>query len=266
MSGLSRTLAALICAVLSAGSVNAQEVRVAAASDLRFVMPEIVKAFETTSGAKVTITYGASGTLFAQIQNGAPFDVFLSADMEYPKKLEEAGLALSGTLRSYAAGSLAVLYRRDLGFTREEVASNAIFLDARVKKIAIANPAHAPYGRAAIRYVLVPPLYEKVKDKLLLAENVAQATQFVESGNADVGIVSHSLAMAPGLRDSTTVGVLPHFLEPPLEQGGVILNRTTDKDAAKRFLGFLDSIEAKRILRSHGFAVVIPEDDKKIAQ
>src|SRR5581483_3732290 len=176
-----------------------QELHIAAAADLNFALPEVAKAFEVQTGSKVLPSFGSSGNLFAQIQSGAPFDVFCSADMEYPRKLATSGHALPQTLRQYASGRLVLWVRNEskLNFERDGIKT---LLDPSIRKIAMANPEHAPYGRAAVAALQKAKLYDQVKEKLVLGENVSQTAQFVTSGNADVGMISLSLAQAADLQ------------------------------------------------------------------
>src|SRR5271154_637306 len=145
---------------------RAQEIRVAAAADLQFAMKDVAAQFEKQTGTKVDVTYGSSGNFFSQLQNGAPFDLFFSADIDYPRKLEEAGLAEPGTLYEYAIGRIAIWTSAD---AKVDVASLGwkTLLDASVQKIAIANPEHAPYGRAAVAALQKAGIYEQVKPKLV---------------------------------------------------------------------------------------------------
>src|SRR5713226_8900379 len=147
--GVRSTILAFASPLLAAASAQAQEIHIAAAADLKFALSELARQYEKQTGAKVNITYGSSGIFFAQIQNGAPFDLFFSADIEYPKKLEAAGLAETGTLYEYAGGRIVIWTRAGANTDVTKQGWNAL-TDASVQKIAIANPAHAPYGRAAV--------------------------------------------------------------------------------------------------------------------
>jgi len=199
---------------------QAKEIRIAAAADLKFAMDELSEKFEKQTGMKVSVTYGSSGNFFSQLQNGAPFDLFFSADMEYPKKLESAGLAEPQTLYEYAIGRIVIWTPTDakVDVTKEGWKS---LLDVSVAKIAIANPEHAPYGRAAVAALQKAGIYESVKAKLVYGENISQAAQFVQSGNAQAGIVAKSLAVSPAMRDGKRWEI-PADMHPALEQGAVI--------------------------------------------
>src|ERR1700731_2148588 len=207
----------ILLTVLFAGShAPAPAVKVAAAADLKFAMAELASQFEKQSGAKLDITYGSSGNFLTQIQNGAPFDLFFSADSEYPKKLEAAGLTEPGTLREYAVGHMVIWTSRDSGIDAAKAGWQAL-LDQRVKKIAIANPEHAPYGRAALAALKKAGIYERVKDKLVYGENISQAAEFVQSGNAQEGLVALSLALSPTMRNGSRWEI-PVDSYPPIKQ------------------------------------------------
>jgi molybdate transport system substrate-binding protein len=235
------------------GSGSAQEITVAAAADTSFAVKEIATKFEQERRVKVKLVFGASGNLFAQIQNGAPYDVFLSADEEYAKRLQAAGLVDEAKL--YATNGVALLYRKDLSPSAESVRDLSFLLDPRVKRIAIANPQHAPFGRAAMKYVLNPELYERVKEKVVLAENIAQTTQYAVSGNADVAIVSRSMAEAPSVKGAANLTTSLVTLDSPIRQAGGVLANSEQKDAARSFFAYLGSTSAKEIWERHGFAL-----------
>lgn len=234
-----------------AGGARAQEVRVAAAADLQYAMQDVAAQFEKQTGRKVDVTYGSSGNFFSQMQNGAPFDVFFSADIEYPRKLESAGLAEPGTLYKYAVGRIAVWMPAD---AKVDVSSQGwkALLDASVQKIAIANPEHAPYGRAAVAALHNARIYEQVKGKLVYGENISQAAQFVQSGNAQAGIVAMSLAVSPGMKDGKRWEV-PADMHPPIEQAAIVLKSAKNKESAKAFLEFVKSEAGRATLAKYGF-------------
>jgi len=230
-----------------------KEVRVAAAADLKFAFEDVVKAFrEEHPEIAVQVSYGASGNFYAQLSNHAPFDLFLSADIDYPRKLIDQGLAEKDSEFLYAVGHL-VVWVPELSPLDMEKEGIKTLLDPRVKKIAIANPRHAPYGRAAEAALKSLGVYEQVKDKLVLGENVAQTAQFVQSGSVDAGLIALSLAVAPALHDQGRFWEVPLDAYPRLEQGGVILSWAQDRQAAETLRGFLLSPEAKAILKRFGF-------------
>src|ERR1700722_19569332 len=247
----------VLLAILSMGSyARAQSVKVAAAADLKFAMTELASQFERQSGAKLDVTYGSSGNFLTQIQNGAPFDLFFSADSEYPKKLEAAELTEPGTLREYAVGHIVIWTSRDSGIDAAKAGWESL-LDQRVKKIAIANPEHAPYGRAAVAAMKDANVYERVKDKLVYGENISQAAEFVQSGNAQAGIVALSLAVTPAMKNGTKWQI-PADTHPPIKQTAVILRVSKNKDAARRFLDFVSGPQGREILQRFGFTVPTP--------
>jgi molybdate transport system substrate-binding protein len=247
----------LLSALLVFRPAAAQEVRVAAAADLKFVLDELGTQHEKQTGRKINVSYGSSGNFFAQIQNGAPFDVFLSADIEYPRKLEAAGLAEPGTLYEYAVGRIVIWMPADRGADLAKLDWKAL-LDPSIQKIAIANPEHAPYGRAAVAALRNAGIYEQVRAKLVYGENIAQAAQFVASGNAQAGILALSLAISPPMREGKRWEI-PANMHPPIEQAAVILKSAKDKDGARAFLTFLKTAEARKILESYGFSAPAPD-------
>lgn len=248
------------CAILMQLSVApvgllAQEqkvVRVAAAADLRFAMDELSKDFESKTGTRVDITTGSSGNFFAQIQNGAPFDLFFSADMDYPRKLEASGFSEPGTVYEYALGRVVIWTPANSKVDVTKDAWHAL-LDARIQKIAIANPSLAPYGRAAVAALQKAGIYEQVKTKLVYGENISQAAQFVQSGNAQAGIIAHSLALSPGMKDGK-MWEIPQEMHPRIEQGAVVLKGARNKAVALEFLNFVKSAACRTILEKYGFA------------
>ena len=246
--------AALLALFVCGGTtVWAQEIMVAAASDLQSVFPAVAAQFQKETGRTVRLTFGSSGNFFAQLQNGAPFDVFFAADIDYPRQLEAAGLTEPGTLYEYATGRIVLWARRSSGIDVQR--GLQALLDPAVKRIAIANPEHAPYGRAAIAALRHESLYDKVRGKLVLGENISQAAQFVESGNAEAGIVALSLALAPALKGSGTYYEIPASFHPAILQGAVVVKSSRNKDVAKQFLAFLKTPAIVRQLQAFGFAV-----------
>lgn len=247
-----------LCFVLmSATFARAQELRVAAAADLNFALPEVAKAFEAATGTKVSLSFGSSGNLFAQIQSGAPFDVFCSADMGYPQKLAAAGQALPQTLRQYASGRVVLWVGIGSGLDLDREGIRTL-LDPAVKKIAIANPEHAPYGRVAVTILRKANIYDQVQSKLVLGENVAQTAQFVTSGNADVGLISLSLAQSGELRRQGHFWIVPSEVAESLPQGAVVLRQSASPKLAEKFLDFLSCPAAAKIFTRYGFDVAKP--------
>ena len=228
-----------------------REIRIAAAADLKFAMSELAQRFEKESGTKAIVTYGSSGNFFSQIQNGAPFDLFFSADIEYPKKLEAAGLAEKGTLYQYAVGRIVIWMPPDAKIDVARQGWNAL-RDASVLKIAIANPEHAPYGRAAVVACQKAGIYEQIKTKLVYGENISQAAQFVQSGNAQAGIVALSLAVSPGMKEGRRWEI-PAEMHPGIEQGAIVLKNAKNKEGVKAFLEYVKSKTGHAVLVKHGF-------------
>ena len=256
-----RVLPLILSVLLAPHEARAEgrDIRVAAAADLKFAMGELAEKFEKQSGTKVNVTYGSSGNFFSQMRNGAPFDLFFSADIEYPKRLEAAGLAEPGTLYEYAVGRIVIWTLAD---AKVDVAKQGwkTLLDASVEKIAIANPEHAPYGRAAVAALQKAGIYESVKAKLVYGENISQAAQFVQSGNAQAGIVAMSLAVSPAMRDGKRWEI-PAEMHPALEQGAIVLKGAKNKEAARAFLEFVKSTAGRATLAEYGFA--FPEKPRK---
>ena len=269
-----RTLLArlLACAVLpiavaslAPGSAKAQSEPsasttaplVAAASDLQFALDEIIARFRRDTGIAPRVTYGSSGNFARQIEQGAPFELFLSADEAYVDRLAVLGLTRGdGTL--YAIGRIVLFAPHGSPLEPDPGLRN---LAARLAsgdsgRLAIANPEHAPYGRAAEQALRSLGIWEALQPKLLLGENVAQAAQFTSSGNADGGIIAYSLALAPALRERGTFALLPDTLHAPLRQRMVLLQRASPASAS--FYDYLRSPASRAILSQYGF--VLPED------
>jgi molybdate transport system substrate-binding protein len=231
----------------------AQEITVAAAADLQFAMQDVAARFQKATGKTVNLTYGSSGNFFQQIQNGAPFDVFFSANLDYAKKLEAAGLTVPGSYYQYAKGKIVIWVRND---SKLDLSSGMrVLLDPSVKKIVVANPQHAPYGQAAVAAMQNDKIYEKVKDKFVLGENISQTASFVVSGAADVGIVALALALSPNMKDKGRYVEIPSGEYPPIEQACVILASSNNKETAGQFLSFVKTAAIGDVLRSYGFDV-----------
>ena len=228
-------------------------VTVAAASDLTYAMNEIAANFGKATGCAVRLSMGSSGNFLTQIENGAPFDVFLSADMAYPEKLEAEGLAAPGSTYVYAIGKIVLWTRND---SRVDVGRGfAALREPAVRKIAIANPAHAPYGRAAEQALRQSGVYEVVKERLVLGENISQAAEFVESGNADAGILALSLVVSPGMKDKGRAWDIPENLYTPMEQGAVVVGAAANPKGARQFLDYIKMPATAALLERYGFAL-----------
>lgn len=234
-------------------NVRGGTVRVAAAADLQFALEEAVADFRKRHpDIGVTVSYGSSGSFFTQLSKQAPFDLFLSADSDYPRRLVEEGLADRETQFVYATGHLVVWVRNQSPLDVKALGVRAV-LDPRVKKVAIANPRYAPYGRAAEASLKKLGLYEQVQQRLVLGDNIAQTAQFVETGAADVGLVALSLALAPTLREKGRYAEVPADAYPRLEQSGVILSWAQDRPAAETLRAFLQGDDGRAILGRYGF-------------
>lgn len=228
-------------------------VTVAAASDLTFAMNEIAANFEKATGCTVRLSMGSSGNFLTQIENGAPFDVFFSADIAYPKKLEAEGLAAPGRMYLYAIGKIVLWTRND---SRVDVGKGfAALRDPGVNKIAIANPEHAPYGRAAEEALRQSGVYDAVKDRLVLGENISQAAEFVESGNADAGILALSLVLSPAMKDKGRAWNIPENLYTPIQQGVVAVRAAANPQGARQFLDFIKMPATVALLERYGFTL-----------
>jgi molybdate transport system substrate-binding protein len=223
---------------------------VAAASDLQAALPEVIARFEKESGTKVAVSFGSSGNFFAQIQNGAPFDVFLSADVDYPTKLVASGHADGASLYQYATGRIVLWTRRASGIDLSK--GLGVLREPAVKRIAIANPQHAPYGRAAVDALKSSRLYDVVQPKLVLGENISQAAQLVDSGNAEVGILALSVALGQALRAGVYFEV-PSSAHPPIQQAAVVLNAARNVDRARQLLAFFKRPATIQLLQRFGF-------------
>jgi len=239
--------------LFAVSAAAAQQLRVAAAADLQFAMKDLAASYEAKTKQSVAVTYGSSGNFSTQIENGAPFDLFFSADISYPQKLIDAGLADRQTLYSYAFGRLALWAPAGSHLNLAEKGFPAL-LDPQIQKIAIANPEHAPYGRAAVAALQKAGIYDRVKSKFVFGENISQAAQFVQSGNAQVGIVALSLAISPAMQNGDR-WLVPAELHPPLEQAAVVISASKNKMAAAPFLDFVKSSEGKEILARYGFTM-----------
>jgi molybdate transport system substrate-binding protein len=246
----------LLAFLLVSAMCPAQEITVAAAADLQFAFQDVAGRFQKDTGHAVKLIFGSSGNFFAQIQNGAPFDLFFSADINYPQQLEAAGLAEPGTLYEYAMGRIVVWTptdsKVDLGHGMQSL------LDPNVKKIAIANPEHAPYGRAAVAAMKHEGIYDQVSSKLVLGENISQTASLVISGGADVGIVALSLAVAPSMKSKGRYAEVPTDAYPAIEQAAVVLKSSPNKEIARQFMAYIKTPEIQRILRDYGFTVPAP--------
>ena len=228
-------------------------VTVAAAADLMYAMKEIAANFENATGCTVRVSTGSSGNFLSQIENGAPFDVFFSADIEYPRKLEAEGIAVPGSTYPYAIGEIVLWVRND---SRLDVSKGlATLRDPSIQKVAIANPQHAPYGRAAEEALRNGGVYDAVKDRFVFGENISQAAQFVESGNADAGILALSLVLSPGLKEKGRFWRVPEKLYAPIEQGAVLVRASPNPGGGQAFLEYVKTPATAALLGRYGFVL-----------
>src|SRR5215469_13187011 len=245
-----QSLLLLLC-VATHLSAQKKQLRVAAASDLQTVMPEIAAASQADSTHLAKLNVGSSSNLFAQIQNGAPFDVFFSADSEFPAKLIQANIAAPSSALVYGVGTLVLWLPANSKCDPQHEKWNRL-LQTGVVKIAIANPAHAPYGRAAISAVQSGHVYDQVREKLVLGENISQAAQFVESGNAQAAILAFSqMRLSP--MSAGKYWHIPKESYPAIEQTVVSLKSARDKSAADDFIAFVTQGSGRATLQQSGF-------------
>lgn len=247
----------LVCAVAAACGADRSRgrgaIRVAAASDLNAALGDIIARFSATHAVDVAATYGSSGNFFSQLMNGAPFDVFLSADMEYPRRLAERGLTIQGSEFSYGVGRL-VLWTPAASPLAARGGGLRTLTDPSVARVAIANPEHAPYGRAAVAAMKTAGVYDAMHGKLVYGENIGQALQFAQSGAADAAIVALSLVAAPSGARSGRWFDIPLADYPRVVQGGVIMRAAADPASAQAFRAFLLDQEGRSILEQYGFS------------
>jgi molybdate transport system substrate-binding protein len=241
----------LMLVAVSVSVASAQQITVAAAADLNYALTELAHRHEKTTGNKVTLSFGASGNLYSQIAYGAPFDLFFSADEEYPKKLVAAGLADSTSLRIYAVGHLVLWVPRNSALDPSKLKMELLVQPA-VTRIAIANPQHAPYGRAAMAAIEHYGLKDKVASKLVFGENVSQAAQFVQSGNAQAGLIALSLALSPAMQSAGNYWEVPSDAYPEFRQAAVVISASKQKKAAIAFLDFVLSPEGAAVFKQFG--------------
>lgn len=240
----------ILFTLVLAACASAQELKVAAAADLDVALKKVAATFQRQTGIQLKVTYGSSGHFFAEIRNGAPFDVFLSADRSYPETLQSVGKTDQGPT-IYAMGKLVLWVSNNV--TGNPSPDLKILTSGRVSKVAIANPEHAPYGRAAVSAMDHYNVYDQVKSKLVMGENVSQAAQFAESGNAEAALIPWSLAISDKMKKGGHFVLLKQESYTPLYQAAVVLNSSQNKQQAHRFVDFLRSPAAQKILSESGF-------------
>jgi len=252
-----KKLLILILALLSIANADAQvSLKLAAAADLEPVLPPILEQFRQATGIRVDATYQASAMLTTQMMNGAPFDVFLSADLSYPQRLIDVGIAEGSATRApitYARGTLVLWARKD---SKLPPPSLELLRHPGLKRLAIANPDRAPYGRAAVAALTSLKIYEKLKPRLVTAENIAQAAQFADSGNADAGLISLTSALTPNMSADGTYFRLDRSLYPPIEQGGVVIRKSPHREDARKLLDYLLSAQVQEQFAKRGLTAV----------
>lgn len=229
---------------------RADEAIVAVATNFVEVMRQLETDFEQESGHALTLVSGSSGKLYAQITNGAPFDVYLAADRERPRRLVEAGIAVAGSQRSYATGRLVLWSPTSTGLSDNGV---TILRHGDFRKLAIANPALAPYGAAARETLVSLGLYDRLRERLVIAENVGQAFAMVATGNAEFGLIAMSTIVDPRHAGKGSHWVVPQAYHAPIRQDAVLLQRAADNAAALALYGWLQAPDARTIIQRFGY-------------
>lgn len=241
----------LLFSLLFAAAAHAEKITIAAAADLKFAMDAIVTAFRQTHPTDtVDVIYGSSGKFHTQIQQGAPYDLYFSADIAFPRALAKAGFAAS-EVKPYALGRI-VLWSASLDASQMTLQS---LTAPQIARIAIANPKHAPYGKRAEEALRSQGLWEKVAPKLVYGENIAHTAQFVQTGNAQVGILALALAISPELASKGAYWLIPDKLHEPLEQGFIITQRAQGNALARRFADYMAEKPARAVMARYGFAL-----------
>jgi len=229
-----------------ASAADKEVITVAAASSFSYALTEIKAGFEANGKVRLRLVFGSSGLLARQIQGGAPFDVFISANSGFMDDLVSSGAVGADAVSYFARGALVLVIPEK---TVDNVTELKSLLDKKTRRVAIANPTHAPYGRAAVEALKKMGLFKKIRKKLVYGENVRQALQFVESGNASAGFIALSIAKRPGIK---AIAVDPSLYN-PIEQTVAVVKSTTRGKAAEDFIGYLTGAEGMRILRKYGF-------------
>lgn len=241
----------LLIAVAFCAQVHAADIYVAVAANFAAPMQKIAKSFEQESGHKVLLSFGSTGNLYAQIKNGAPFQLFLAADDETPTKLEREGLGVASTRFTYAVGKL-VLWSPHPNLVDDQ---GVILKSQRYQYLAIANPKLAPYGAAAIETLSNLGVMQEAQTKFVQGENIAQTYQFVASGNASLGFVALSQVMVDGKIAKGSTWIVPAHLHAPLKQDAIVLQKGKDNTAVSALFSYLRSNNAKQVMRAYGYEV-----------
>jgi molybdate transport system substrate-binding protein len=245
------TVMLFIAVFFSCGKSVAQErLTVAGAADLAFAFREIAEDFEKETGVKVVLSLGSTGMLTRQIEQGAPFDVFFAADSRYIDELGKGGYLMPDTVELYATGRLVLAVSKTSGVEAKKLED---LLDPRIKKVAIANPAHAPYGVAAMEALKSAGVWERLKSKLVYGENVRQTLQFIQTGNAETGIVALSVADTPGI----SYTMIDARLHDPIRQAAAVVKTTGEEKRSREFIKYVLGPKGGGIMKKYGF--VLPE-------
>jgi molybdate transport system substrate-binding protein len=230
---------------------QSNSIRIAAASDVKFALDSLIQLFKKEHTGNVVVTYGSSGKLYEQISNGAPFDIFFSADISYPEKLSNQGLTLSAP-EVYGKGRL-VIWSNVIDPSILKIAS---VTDKKVHHVSIANPQHAPYGKRAEEMLRYYKLYDDVKEKLVLGENISQAAQYLYSGAAEVGIIALSLALSPPmLKQHGKYYLIPEESHQPLNQAFVLLTKSKSNVGVSELATFLRTMNSRNVFKFYGFNI-----------
>jgi molybdate transport system substrate-binding protein len=241
----------LLSVILASCSKPSDKIVVATAANVQYVMKEIQKEFEKETGEEIQIVVGSSGKLTAQIREGAPFDVFVSADTKYPQEIFKNG-GSDEEPKIYATGSL-VLWAKDIPETE---LSTAILSTEKVKKIAIPNPRNAPYGEAAIEVLKAQNLFEKTEKKLVYGESIAQTAQYISTGSVEAGFNALSIVLSPEMKNKGHYIIIDSTLHKPIQQAAILLkhsNASPKKESSQKFYNFLYSNKAKQIFKKYGY-------------
>lgn len=239
-------VAALLCVPQAYAASQGKTLTVAAAADMTFALKEIATGFERESGVKIVVAYGSTGMLAGQIRNGAPFDVYLAADASVVRSLAADGFIIQDSVMPYATGVIVLAARSG---AKKAPANLKDLLSPEIRWVAIANPGHAPYGRAGKEALISAGIWEAVKDKVVYGENVSQTMKFVQTGDADAGIIALSVAQLPGIDFVRIDGSLHR----PIEQAAGILKTSGEQTAAREFLKYLAGGKSAGILKRYGF-------------
>jgi molybdate transport system substrate-binding protein len=243
------------CQTLSKINLNptsqVEEITVAAAADLQFAFTDIANLYEQQTGQKVTLVFGSTGQLVQQIENGAPFDLVAAANISYVDQLVDHGLAIRESAALYARGRIVLAVNRKAGVQAEKLED---LLSEKIQHIAIANPEHAPYGLAAKQALQTLGLWDQLQSKLVYGENVRQALQFVQTGDAEAGIISLSVANVPEI----TYTLIDETLHKPLDQALAILTASKNPKLAGDFIAFINGEYGRPIMRQYGF--LLPDE------